>query len=278
MKTLSLGISPCPNDTFMFDALIHEKIDTMGLSFKVELYDVEELNKKAEKQHFDVTKLSYHAMVYLLVHYQLLNSGSALGSGVGPLLIAKKHLSEEEVNQGTIAIPGKHTTANFLLSLAYPNAVNKKEMLFSAIETAVLNGEVTAGLIIHENRFTYQDKGLVKLIDLGSFWEQQSGSLIPLGGIVCRRNFDVPLKQKIDLLVRNSIEYAFQNRASSEAFVKLHAQEMKESVIQQHIDLYVNQYSIDLGIEGRAAVEQLFQQAKEKELVKEIKEPILIEL
>jgi 1,4-dihydroxy-6-naphthoate synthase len=262
----------------MFDALIHEKIDTMGLRFEVELLDVEELNKKAEKQYFDVTKLSYHAMVYLLRHYQLLNSGSALGSGVGPLLIAKTELSEEEVNQGVIAIPGKHTTANFLLSLAYPNAGNKKEMLFSAIEAAVLEGEVTAGLIIHENRFTYQEKGLVKLIDLGNFWEQQSGSLIPLGGIVCRRNFDEPLKQKIDLLVRKSIEYAFQNRSSSEAFVKRHAQEMKESVIQQHIDLYVNQYSIDLGTEGRAAVAELFQQAKEKELVKEIKEPILIGL
>ena len=162
---LSLGYSPCPNDTFIFDALVHHKIDTEGLEFEVTLADVEELNSKAFNQELDLSKMSYHAMAYSLKHYQLLNSGSALGSGVGPLLIAKKQLSEEEINEARVAIPGEFTTANFLLSLAYPRMKNKVEVLFSEIENAVLEDRVDAGLIIHENRFTYRQKGLISLID-----------------------------------------------------------------------------------------------------------------
>lgn len=277
MQKLSIGFSPCPNDTFIFDAMIHGKIDTEGLAFEVSLGDVEELNDKALEGQLDITKLSYHAMVYCLHQYQLLNSGSALGSGVGPLLIAKKVLTEEELTQARIAIPGKYTTANFLLTLAYPNAQDKVETLFSEIEKDVLLGKVDAGLIIHENRFTYQDKGLVKIIDLGSFWEEKSNNLIPLGGIVVKRKFDLELKQKIDRVLKRSIEFAFANRESSKAYIKENAQEMEDTVIQKHIDLYVNEYSIDLGKQGTAAVHQLFDEALKKNIVKRIVEPIIVE-
>mgnify|MGYP003635800669 CR=1 FL=1 len=276
MQELTLGFSPCPNDTFMFDAMIHQKIDTEGLAFKVRLADVEQLNAQAFEQELDITKLSYHAMAFLLKDYQLLNSGSALGSGVGPLLIAKQPMSESEINAARIAIPGKFTTANFLLSLAYPLATNKEEMIFSAVENAVLSGAVDAGLIIHENRFTYAEKGLVKLIDLGEFWEKQSGNLIPLGGIVTRRKFPQDLKEKIDQVLKRSIEFAFANRTSSADYVKAHAQEMDEKVMQQHIDLYVNNYSIDLGAQGRNAVEHLFKMAEEKGLVKKIVDEVFV--
>lgn len=276
MQELSLGYSPCPNDTFMFDAMVHEKIDTEGLSFKVSLFDVEQLNRDAFQQHFDITKLSYHAFAYCMDHYQLLSCGSALGSGVGPLLIAKKMLSREEIEQARIAIPGKYTTANFLLSLAYPLAKNKVEMLFSSVEEAVINGECNAGLIIHENRFTYQDKGLIKLMDLGEYWEQESGDLIPLGGIVARRSFSKDLKEKIDRILKRSIAYAFANKMSSSDYVKQHAQEMSDDVIMQHIDLYVNQYSLDLGEDGRQAVQHLFKMAEERKLIANLKEEIFI--
>ena len=274
MSKLTLGFSPCPNDTFIFDAMVHGKIETEGLEFEVVLGDVEELN---DQQKLDITKLSYHAMAFCLDHYQLLNAGSALGSGVGPLLIAKKELTEKEVNSAKIAIPGKFTTANFLLSLAYPQAHNKQEELFSEIERMVLSGEVDAGLIIHENRFTYAQKGLKKIIDLGDFWEKHSGSLIPLGGIVTRRSFDSELQQKIDRVLKRSILYAAAHPSASKNYVRMHAQEMDEGVTKQHIDLYVNQYSIDLGIEGRTAVETLFEKAIEKNIIKKITQPIFVE-
>lgn len=277
MSKLTLGFSPCPNDTFIFDAMVHDKIETEGLEFEVVLGDVEELNDQAFQQKLDITKLSYHAMAFCLDHYQLLNAGSALGSGVGPLLIAKKELTEKEVNSAKIAIPGKFTTANFLLSLAYPQAQNKQEVLFSEIERMVLSGEVDAGLIIHENRFTYAQKGLKKIIDLGDFWESHSGSLIPLGGIVTRRSFDSELQQKIDRVLKRSILYAAAHPSASKNYVRMHAQEMDEGVTKQHIDLYVNQYSIDLGIEGRTAVETLFEKAIEKNIIKKITQPIFVE-
>jgi len=277
MKKLTLGYSPCPNDTFIFDAMVHGKVETEGLEFEVVLGDVEELNDKAFEKQLDITKLSYHAMAFCLDEYQLLNAGSALGSGVGPLLIAKKDLTVEEVNQAKIAIPGKFTTANFLLSLAYPQAQNKKNILFSEIEQMVLSGEVDAGLIIHENRFTYAQKGLKKIVDLGDFWEKHSGNLIPLGGIVTRRDYDPELKQKIDRVLKRSIMYAAAHPSSSKEYVRAHAQEMDAGVTKQHIDLYVNQYSIDLGKEGRTAVETLFEKAIEKKIIEKITKPIFVE-
>lgn len=277
MKKLTLGFSPCPNDTFIFDAMVHGKVETEGLEFEVVLGDVEELNDKAFQQELDITKLSYHAMAFCLDGYQLLNAGSALGSGVGPLLIAKEELNVEEVNQAKIAIPGKFTTANFLLSLACPKAQNKKVVLFSEIERMVTNGEVDAGLIIHENRFTYAQRGLKKIIDLGDFWEKHSGSLIPLGGIVTRRDFDLELKQKIDRVLKRSIMYAVAHPSASKDYVRQHAQEMDEGVTKQHINLYVNEYSVDLGVEGRAAVETLFDKAIEKNIIEKITKQIFVE-
>ncbi|MBI2269333.1 MAG: 1,4-dihydroxy-6-naphthoate synthase [Bacteroidetes bacterium] len=266
---LTLGFSPCPNDCFIFDAMIHGKIDTEDLVFDVTMTDVENLNKKAFEGTIDITKLSYHAYAYLTDKYALLNSGSALGKGCGPLLISKFQVSnlKSQISNLKIAIPGKYTTANLLFSLAYPNAKNKVEMVFSEIEDAVLNGRVDAGVIIHENRFTYEAKGLKKIIDLGEYWEQHTQYPIPLGGIVVNRRIDKPIQQKINRVLRKSIEYAFANPADSRAFVKANAQEMSDEVIQKHIDLYVNNYTIELGKEGKKAIHLLFEEIKKLGIV-----------
>lgn len=264
---LSLGFSPCPNDTFIFDALVHGKIDTEGLEFDVVLGDVEDLNQKAFAGQLDITKLSYHAFAHLLDKYVLLHAGSALGRNCGPLLIAKRPLTAAEVNTARIAIPGRYTTANFLLGLAYPDATDKHEMLFSDIEQAVLRDEVTAGLIIHENRFTYQDKGLVKIQDLGEYWESSTGHPIPLGGIVVHRRLPLAVQQKVNRVMARSVAYAQANPQATRAYVSDHAQEMDESVQYAHIDLYVNDFTRDLGTEGRAAIEHLFAQAQAKGLM-----------
>lgn len=264
----SLGLSPCPNDCFIFDALVHKKIDTKGIDFTVVMEDVEALNRKAFGQELDITKLSYHAFLYLTDKYTLLNSGSALGFNCGPLLVKSSEFKIEDINKATIAIPGKFTTANFLLSLAYPNAIHKKEILFSDIEEAVLSHKVDAGLLIHENRFTYEEKGLEKIIDLGEFWESLIHAPIPLGGIVVKNTLDNELKKTIDSLIRQSVEYAFANPDSCMSFVKQHAQEMSEEVMKKHIALYVNEFSVDLGKIGKMAVQLLFTKAKEIHLIK----------
>lgn len=259
---LTLGFSPCPNDTFIFDALVHGLVDTEGLSFDVVMADVEELNRKAFAGELDITKLSFHAFAFLLDKYALLNSGSALGKNCGPLLISQKQLSEGAVNRAKIAIPGKYTTANFLLGLAFPEAKDKVEMLFSDIEQSVLDGKVDAGLIIHENRFTYQEKGLVKIVDLGEFWETKTGLPIPLGGIVVKRSLPTAIQEKIDRVLRRSVEFAFQREGGLSDFVKENAQEMKEVVMHEHIKLYVNKFTVNLGESGRAAVSGLFETGK----------------
>jgi 1,4-dihydroxy-6-naphthoate synthase len=264
---LSLGYSPCPNDTFIFDAMVHQKIDTEGLEFEVQLGDVEQLNKKAFANELDITKLSYHAFAYLIDSYALLTSGSALGNNCGPLLIAKSAIPSADLAHKTIAIPGKYTTANFLLSLAFPDAQQKQETLFSDIEQQVLNDQVDAGLIIHENRFTYQDKGLVKIIDLGEWWEQTTKLPIPLGGIVVKRNLPIIVQQKINRVLRRSVQFAFDNPEESLSYVQEHAQEMETAVMQQHIGLYVNDFSIDLGEKGKAAVNYLFETAQKQGLI-----------
>ena len=282
---VSLGFSSCPNDTFIFDALLHQKIDTEGLTFVPVIEDVETLNKKANATELDVTKLSYHAFAYLTHQYKLLNAGSALGFGVGPLLITKKleHLEAyEQTNtrayeHTSIAIPGELTTANFLLSLALPEAKNKKTMLFSEIENALLNDEVDFGLIIHENRFTYQEKGLHKVIDLGEYWEQNYHSAIPLGGIVVNRKLDLATQYKIDRVLRRSVEYAFANPKSSYDFVRQHSQEMSEEVMYKHIDLYVNKYSVNLGEEGRKAIYTLFDTAVRLNITPTYSEDFILE-
>lgn len=273
---LSLGFSPCPNDCFIFDAMVHGKIDTEGLHFNVVMEDVETLNDLAFKQALDVTKLSFHAFAYVLKHYLLLDSGSALGNNCGPLLISKHNYEKSQVSELKIAIPGKYTTANLLLSLAFPDAKNKVEMIFSDIEDAVLSGKVDAGLIIHESRFTFESKGLVKIIDLGEFWEDLSKAPIPLGGIVVKRNLDEEIKQKINRVLKRSVQYAFANPSASLDFIKANAQEMSTDIMYKHIELYVNDFSLDLGQRGRGAIELLFEKARERKIISGITEPIFL--
>ena len=262
--TLSLSFSPCPNDCFMFDAMVHERIDLEGLRFDVRLADIEALNAAAFAGEPDVSKLSFHAYAHCLPNYVLLDAGSALGRNCGPLLISKRRITPNEVAAGglKIAIPGRYTTANFLLGLAFPRAKNRTEVLFSEIESAVLEEQFDAGLIIHENRFTYEARGLKKVVDLGEFWESQTGAPIPLGGIVIRRSLPDDVKKKVNRVMRRSVEYAFANRQASLPYVRQHAQEMSEDVMCRHIDLYVNDYSVDLGESGKMAVETLFARAR----------------
>ena len=261
--TLSLGFSPCPNDCFMFEAIVHRRIDLEGLDFSLRMDDVEALNRAAFAGQIDVTKLSYHAFAYCADRYALLESGSALGRGCGPLLISKRPIAADLVRTGAlrIAIPGHYTTANFLLGLAFPEAQDKTAIVFSEIESALLREEYDAGLIIHENRFTYQARGLRKIIDLGDFWERETGMPIPLGGIAVRRSLPDATQQAMNRVMRRSVEYAFAHRDASLPFVRAHAQEMSEEVMYRHIDLYVNDYSIDLGEEGKRAVARLFERA-----------------
>lgn len=267
---LTLGFSPCPNDTFIFDALIHHKIDTEGLEFDVSFDDVETLNQKVFRAELDISKISFHAYAYALENYVLLNSGSALGFGVGPLLISKNpefNINNIESEDLKVAIPGKYTTANFLLGLALPKLTNKVLSSFSNIEGMLLREEVDLGLIIHENRFTYQEKGLRKIIDLGEFWEEKTNNPIPLGGIVINRKIDLETQRKVDRVLRKSVEYAFAHPQSGIDFIKSHAQEMDEAVMYKHIELYVNKYSIHLGEEGRKAIQTLFDQALELKII-----------
>lgn len=273
---LTIGFSPCPNDTFIFDALIHQRIDTLGLEFEPVLDDVEGLNQKAFAGKLDITKLSFHALGHLLKQYSLLDAGAALGNNCGPLLIAKRPLTQAEIETGPIAIPGKYTTANFLLGLAYPNAQNKRELLFSEIEQAVLNEEVTCGLIIHENRFTYQDKGLVKLIDCGEFWESTYHLPIPLGGIAVNKSLPLEVQLTANQVLKASVEFAFAHPEASMPYVRAHAQEMDPAVMRQHIELYVNDFSRDLGEKGRQAVNTLFQVAQKKGLIPQTEASIFL--
>jgi len=266
---LTIGFSPCPNDTFIFDAMINGKIDTRGITFDCVLEDVETLNVWAEQGKLDITKFSYYTFLNVAARYALLHSGSALGEGVGPLLIAAKPLSLSEIEHLKIAIPGANTTANLLLSLAFPKAKNKTELVFSEIEGAVLCGEYDAGLIIHENRFTYAERGLSKLIDLGDWWQQNANSAIPLGGIGIRRGFDRELCATVDSIIKESLAYSWKRYPELSEFVTEHAQEMKEEVMRKHIELYVNEYTTDLGETGRQAITVLFEKAKQARIINE---------
>ncbi|MEI8279256.1 MAG: 1,4-dihydroxy-6-naphthoate synthase [Bacteroidota bacterium] len=266
--TFTIGFSPCPNDTFIFDAMVNGKIDTKGLSFNYVLDDVETLNRWAEQGKLDITKLSYNAFLHTMQHYALLHSGSALGKGVGPLLIAKQPLDMAKVADYKIAIPGLQTTANLLLSLAYPQAKNKTEVLFSNIEASVLDGTYDAGLIIHESRFTYAQRGLSKLIDLGDWWESAVQAAIPLGGIVVKRSIDKTTAAAIDSIIKESVLYSWKHYPTLAPFVTEHAQEMEEAVMRKHIELYVNEYTTDLGTEGEKAVMTLYNEAKRTGYIK----------
>lgn len=275
---LTLGFSPCPNDCFIFDAMLHGKIDTEGLIFKPVIEDVEALNRRAnpdpkggKKKQLDITKLSFFAYSKAQKNYALLDSGSALGFGVGPLVVSRQNSLAPFRAGGSpadvrIAIPGKNTTANLLFSLAYPHLKNKTEVLFSEIEAAVLKGKFDAGVIIHESRFTYKQKGLKKIIDLGNWWEKKTKSPIPLGGIAIKKTHPKDLQKKVERVIRRSVKYAFAHPHSSKAFVRKYAQELNDNIIKQHINLYVNKYSVSLGVKGRKAVDLLLQKIKESKL------------
>ena len=253
---LNIAFSPCPNDTFIFDALVHEKIDTEGLQFNVLLEDVQTLNQWAIEGKVSITKLSYGVLPLVTSQYNLLNSGSALGKGVGPLLISLPSMNGKDLNEMWVAIPGENTTAHLLFSLAYPQITQRVFLQYDEIENFVLSGK-GLGVIIHENRFTYAAKGLHKITDLGDYWETTTGAAIPLGGIVIKKDIDEAIQQKVDRLIKKSIEYAYTQYPQLNHYIRCHAQEMSEAVMRQHINLYVNDYSLQLGEEGKKAIHTL---------------------
>ena len=255
---LSIGFSPCPNDTFIFDALINKKIDTEGIEFEAILEDVETLNQWALQGKLDITKLSFPAFFKSTDKYVLLNAGSALGKGVGPLLVKRAGREISNVEEQSILIPGINTTANLLLSFAYPGVKNKRPILFSEIEDLVMSELADLGVIIHENRFTYQQKRLEKVADLGEIWENKMNVPIPLGGIAIKKEVDRITSLKVEKLIRQSLEYAFANYPVITDYVKCYSQTMSEEVMRKHIDLYVNNYSLNLGEEGKKAITTLY--------------------
>lgn len=256
---LSLAFSPCPNDCFIFDAIVHRRIDLEGLEFDVTLADVETLNHMALSGEAAITKISTHAYAYCRERYLLLDAGSALGRNCGPLLIARHPIDAATLDRGelTVAIPGRYTTANFLLRFVYPRLRERREMVFSEIEGAVLGGTADAGVIIHETRFTYESRGLCRIADLGECWEQRTGHPIPLGGIAIARSVPESALQAVGRVMRRSVEFAMAHRDVTLPYVRQHSQEMSEDVMFKHIDLYVNDFTIDLGVDGRNAVRHL---------------------
>ena len=273
---LTLGFSPCPNDTFIFDAMVHGRIDTEGLKFEYYLADVEELNRKAFTGEPDITKMSYYAYVYAAQNYLILDSGSALGHRNGPLLITKRITDPSKLKDARIAIPGKYTTANMLFSIAWPDALNKTEYLFSDIERALLDEEVDAGLIIHETRFTYFKKGLLKIADMGDYWEKLTGLPIPLGTIVINRRIPAEIAIKVNRIIRRSLEYAYHDSLASFDFVVANAKEMDSTVMNKHIKLFVNKFTLNLGKDGKKAIRELYRIAGEKGIIPAMPEQIFL--
>lgn len=273
----TIGFSPCPNDTFIFDALINKRIDTGSIQFNPVIEDVEQLNLKAFAGSLDITKLSFGAFARASEFYQILHAGAALGKNCGPLLVEKKDFKWSDLADMKVAIPGYNTTANLLLSIFAPEIVSKTEVLFSEIEDAVLSGDFDAGLIIHESRFTYEAKGLRKLADMGELWEQYTGSPIPLGCIAVKRSLPEEVKSAIGNLVRSSVEYAYAHPGEAKPFIQQYASEMSNDVQQRHIDLYVNEFSIDLGLQGIHAIELLFRKGKELNLLPDVHLPMFVE-
>lgn len=268
MKIISLGYSPCPNDTFIFYGLVHRTIDTDGIVFHEILDDVETLNRKALDGALDMTKVSFHAYGHLRDKYYLLRSGGALGKGCGPLVVAREECTMDQLRGKKIAIPGALTTAFLLMQIFDPllkdGAVT---MPFDRIMDSVAAGEVDAGLIIHESRFTYQGRGLKKVLDLGQWWEEETGMLIPLGGILARKDLGAELVNKIDGMLKESIKYAYSHKDETRSYIREHAQELDDDVTEQHIGLYVNDYSLDVGDEGERAVLELLRRAESEGII-----------
>lgn len=273
---ITLGFSSCPNDTYTFDALIHKKIDTKGIDFKCVIADVQELNRRASIGDLQMTKLSYFAYAHVFETYQILDAGSALGFANGPLFICKKGYEANIGSHSKILIPGKETTANLLFSMAYPEYQDKTECLFSDIESRIMSGEYDAGVIIHENRFTYAERGFSMIRDLGSFWETETHTPIPLGAITIRRDMPDDLKQTINDLLRKSIEYANEHPTASNSFIHQYAQAIDDDVLKKHIHLFVNDFSLSLGNQGKNAIETLYKRAKQCKLIEKIPTEIFI--
>jgi 1,4-dihydroxy-6-naphthoate synthase len=273
---ISLGFSTCPNDTFIFDALVNGKIDTEGLEFVPYLTDVEDLNLLAFSGELDVTKISYHAWLHVWKSYRILDSGSALGKGSGPVLVAKNECLDPRYLSLKVAIPGEYTTANLLLRLAYPNIKEKKVFVFSDIEQAILDDLVDAGVLIHENRFTYEKRGLVLLRDLGQFWNETANAPIPLGGIMAHRRLPQDVAEKINRLVKKSLEYAFMFPEGTMAYMRQFAQSMEEEVLNAHLKTFVNEYSLELGAEGKRAIQILIDKSIEAGLINDIPEDYFV--
>lgn len=274
---LSLGFSPCPNDTFIFDAIVNKRIDLKGYNLNVELADVEKLNKNAFEQNLDISKLSFHAYAYVSENYQILPSGAALGFANGPLLISKRKIYPDEVPYLKIAIPGKYTTANMLLNIFWqPEKNNLKEYLFSEIEDAVLSNEVDAGLVIHETRFTYNKRGLLKIADLGDMWEKENNLPLPLGVIAIKRVLPQQVKNDVANIIKSSINFANKFPEASKLYIKQNAQETSEDVTKQHINLYVNDYSVGLGEKGKLAINKFYELGTSKNVCPKVFEPIFI--
>jgi 1,4-dihydroxy-6-naphthoate synthase len=273
---LSLGFSPCPNDTYIFDAIVNKRIELHKYDFDIEIADVEKLNQLAFESVLDVTKLSFAAYAHISKQYQILPYGAALGFGNGPLLISKHKIYPDEITHIRIATPGKLTTAVLLLGIFWPDAKLQKEYLFSDIEEVVLSGEADAGLIIHETRFTYHKKGLQKIADLGEMWEKETGLPLPLGGIAIKRSLTEKIKTDVSNLLKESLAYANKFPDASQEFIRNNSQETSETVTKQHIGLYVNKFSTDLGSVGRNAIQQLLKKGIAKRLLPEITEPIYI--
>jgi 1,4-dihydroxy-6-naphthoate synthase len=260
-QPLTLGFSPCPNDTFMFYPLVHGLVDTAGLTFRERLEDVETLNRLALTAELDVSKVSYHALGHIRERYVLLRSGSALGRGCGPLLVARDQIEPADLRGRRIAVPGQYTTALLLLRLFAPQLENFIVMPFHEIMEAVTSGTVDAGLIIHESRFTYQVLGLHKLVDLGEWWESETGLPIPLGGIVARRSLGAETIAVIERALRDGVNYSRSNPTAAASYIREHAQEISDEVCAAHIGLYVNDFSAELGEEGERAIAELLHRA-----------------
>jgi len=273
---LSLGFSPCPNDTFIFEAMVHGRVDTEGVSFDWFLADVEELNRRAMEGTVDVTKMSFHAYALAAANYLILDSGSALGRSNGPLVVSRRRIYPDELENALIAIPGRYTTANLLFSIFWPGASRKREYLFSDIPEAVMSGEVDAGLIIHETRFTYQSLGLKKVADTGEYWEKMTDMPVPLGGIVVHRSVNEDIAAKVSRSIRRSIRYAWDDPSASVDFIRRNAREIDSIVTKEHISLYVNDFSLSLGQEGKSAIERLYSVAQERKVIGDMPERIFL--
>ncbi len=276
MNKLRLGFSTCPNDTFMFDAMVNGRIDTMGLDIDVTMADIEQLNRMILAGELDISKISFAAYPAVAGKFLIMNAGSAVGYENGPLIISRHRIYPDELPDVHMAIPGIHTTANHLLEILFPPVRKKTEYLFSDIEEAVMENEADAGLIIHETRFTYQKKGLLKVADLGETWEKSFHVPVPLGGIIINRSLGRDVIDKADRLMRQSVEFAFANPGASEQFISQHAQDLSSDVVRRHIELYVNTFSIALGTEGRRAIEFFFEKGEEKGLFESGRDGIFV--